>query len=89
MGEGIRSGIGKELVAERKDNPYKKISDLQAHPLIKQQGIVLDTAKIGVISEHFLLNTKCVIGNSQINMVSMIHRGADNNLRVIKRSQRL
>ena len=89
LGDNFRSGLGEELVAEREDNPYKNISDFLAHPLIKQQGITLDDYKLSVNSMHFLLNTKCVIGDSQVKMVSMIHRGDGNNLHVVKRSQNL
>ncbi len=89
LAPNIRPGLGQELVAEREDKPYKQVGDLQRHPLIQQNGITLDTDRLGIKSDHFLLNTKCVIGKSQVKMVSLIHRGAGNNLQIIKRSQKL
>jgi len=40
-------------------------------------------------SNYFLLNTTCVIGDSRVKMVSMIHRGGGNTLNIVKRSQDL
>jgi len=88
----IPQGAGEDLVSDREDKPYKQINDFITHPRL--QGIVTLSASINdgnnaVSSNYFLLNTKCVIGNSQVKMVSMIHRGAGNNLKVVKRSQKL
>jgi general secretion pathway protein K len=89
LGQNIPQGVGEELVAERVDKPFKQPNDFAKHPRL--QGITLDIndGSVGVGSNYFLLNTKCVVGNSQVKMVSMIHRGSGNNLKVVKRSQKL
>jgi general secretion pathway protein K len=87
LGQNIQSGLGKELVEERKDKPYKNRQDFIGHQRLVGAGI--DDIGLGVGSDTFLLNTKSVIGSSQVKMVSMIHRGGGNNLTVVKRSQNL
>lgn len=89
LGLNIPQGVGEELVAEREDKPFKSPIDFAKHPRL--QGITLDIndGTVGVGSNYFILNTKSVIGSSQVKMVSMIHRGGGNNLTVVKRSQKL
>ena len=87
LGPNITQGTGKELVEFRVDNPFKSIADLKKVP--SMQNVTFDFNKYGFATDHFLLNTKCVIGESQVKMTSMIHRGAGNNLKVVKRSQNI
>ena len=89
LGQNMNPGLGEELVESRDDKPFKQLADLQRHPSIQGQGITLDLNKLGVGSSYFLLNTKCVIGASQVKMLSMIKRGGGNNLQVTKRSQKI
>jgi len=89
FGPNIPTGLGKDLVEDRQDNPFKQNSNFTTHPLLTSQNITLDINNFGVTSTHFLLSTKCVIGNSQVKMVSLIHRGDANNLQIVKRSQKL
>jgi general secretion pathway protein K len=78
LGPNIPPGVGQELVEERDDkhfsNPQQFVNSLT------QRGLTADiqNSPIAIESNHFLLNTRCVIGNSQVKMV-----------RIIKRSQRL
>jgi general secretion pathway protein K len=89
LGPNIPSGVGQELVEEREEKPFKQPQDLVNN--LNQRGLTADinNSPIAMGSNYFLLNTKCVIGNSQVKMVSMIHRGGGNNLTVVKRSQNL
>ncbi len=89
LGPNIPQGIGQELVEEREDKPFKNPQEFVN--FLTQRGLTADiqNSPIAVGSNHFLLNTRCVIGNSQVKMVSMIYRGGGNNLRIIKRSQKL
>ncbi len=93
LDENIPPGTGEELVSDRKEEPYKNLSDFTSHPSLRN--IVTLSANINadnstdVQSKYFLLNTKCVIGDSQVKMISMIHRGGGNTLNVVKRSQKL
>ncbi len=82
-------GIGEELVTDREKEPFKQNLDIENAPSIKGRGIQFDFHDTGYGTNHFILNTKCVIGKSQVRMLSLIHRGAGNNLTVIKRSQKI
>ena len=89
LGQNIPQGLGEEIVSEREDKPFKQPNEFVN--LLTQRGLTADIndGTVGVGSNYFILNTKCVIGNSQVKMVSMIHRGGGNNLKVVKRSQKL
>ncbi len=89
LGPNIPLGVGQEMVEARKEKPFKNPNDLIS--FLQQKNLTPDIANspIAFGSSHFLLNTRCVIGNSQVKMVSMIYRGGGNNLRIIKRSQKL
>ncbi len=87
LGENITQGTGEELVEYREDKPFRIIEDLNKVP--SMQNITIDFEKHSFATSHFLLNTKCVIGKSQVKMVSLIHRGNGNNLTVVKRSQKI
>ena len=89
LGQNIPQGVGEELVAEREDKPFKQPQDFIIS--LQKRGLIADiqNSPVGVGSSYFILNTKCVIGSSQVKMMSMIHRGGINNLKVVKRSQKL
>ena len=85
----VPSGLGQELVEERNDKPYKQPNDLVQK--FQERGLTasINNSPIGVGTNHFLLNTTCVIGKSQVKMQSTIYRGGGSNLKVIKRSQNI
>ena len=89
LGQNIPQGLGEEIVSEREDKPFKQPNEFVK--LLTERGLTADIndGAVGVGSNYFILNTKCVIGSSQVKMVSMIHRGGGNNLKVVKRSQKL
>jgi general secretion pathway protein K len=89
LGQNIPQGLGEKIVAERVDKPFKQPNEFVN--ILAQRGLTADIndGTVGVGSNYFILNTKCVIGSSQVKMVSMIHRGGGNNLKVVKRSQKL
>ena len=87
IGTNIQRGAGEELVEYREDNPFRTLNDLKKVP--SMQTVVPSFPSMGFATSHFLLNTKCVIGKSQVKMISTIHRGGGNNLTVIKRSQKI
>ncbi len=91
LGENIppEQSVGKDIVKEREKKPFKQPNDFVT--ILTQKGYTADIndGTVGVASNYFLLNTKCLIGNSQVKMVSMIHRVGGNNLKVVKRSQKL
>lgn len=89
LGVNVPSGVGQELVEEREDRPFKQPNDLVRS--FQERGLTasINNSPIGVGTNHFLLNTTCVIGKSQVKMQSMIYRGGGNNLQVIKRSQNI
>ncbi len=81
--------LAKELVLEREDEPYKQATDFLRHPLLQTHSITIDTYDLGVTTRYFDLTTKAVIGKSQVKLTSTIHRVGGNNLKVVKRSQKL
>jgi general secretion pathway protein K len=89
LGVNIPQGVGEEIVAEREDKPFKSPNDFVNS--LQERGLTADilNSPVGVASSYFTLNTKCVIGNSQVKMVSMIHRQSAEILKVVKRSQKL
>ncbi|MGH1536990.1 MAG: type II secretion system minor pseudopilin GspK [Gammaproteobacteria bacterium] len=92
LDENIPPGVGEELVSDRNDKPFKQPNDFVSHPSLKNIVTLknsINDGPVGVGSDYFLLNTKCVIGDSQVKMVSMIKRGKGNNLNIVKRSQKL
>lgn len=89
LGQNIPQGLGEEIVSEREDNPFRQPNEFVN--ILTERGLTADIndGTVGVGSSYFILNTKSVIGSSQVKMVSMIHRGGGNNIKVVKRSQNL
>lgn len=85
----ITPALANDLVKEREDEPYKQAVDFLRHPLLQAQNITLDTLGLDVNSNYFNLTTKAVIGKSHVKLTSTIHRLGANNLKVVKRSQKL
>ncbi len=80
--------VSKEMVDERIEDPYQQLNDFIKHA--QEHGVTVnETQGITTQSSYFDLHTKAVIGKSQVKMVSTIYRGAGNNLKVLKRSQKL
>jgi len=91
LDQNMPQGVGEELVSVREEEPFEQVSDFFRHPqLINIATLPANlAATAGVGSNYFLLNTTCVIGDSRVKMVSMIHRGGGNTLNIVKRSQDL
>ena len=81
------SGLGEELIAQRNDEPFKSIGDLAG--FLSFSGKSPPNIPVVFGSNYFILRTKCVIGISQVRMLSLIHRVGGNDLKVIKRSQEI
>jgi len=91
----IPLGAGEGIIEDRNGEPFKNKNDFYNHPRLKSIAnldltkLRADTADTSTQSSYFILNTKCVIGNSQVKMTSMIHRGGGNKLTIVKRSQNI
>ncbi len=75
-----------ELVEDRIENPFVVPNDFTQNSILPQQTFTSLPHGTDIQSEYFNLITRAYIGNSEVKMVSLIHRNGP-NLEIIKRTQ--
>jgi len=86
LDENIDLALAQQLVEDRVENPYVIPNDFTENPILTQQVDIGLPANTGIQSDYFNLITRAYIGNSEVKLISLIHRN-NNILNVIKRTQ--
>lgn len=85
LAEGITEADAAQLIEDRSDKEYQTVDDFLAHPLLKdrQQQI----ADIGVSSSYFMIRANALFERNAVALHSLVSRGADARVTVVRRSQ--
>ena len=75
----------KSLVEDRNKEAYKKIDDFLQQPLIKNKKI--KNEGLSVSSNYFQLNSTAQIERISVEFITILHREADGNVTLLKRSR--
>ena len=75
----------KSLVEDRNKEMYKKLDDFLQHPLLKQKKI--ESEGLNVSSNYFQLNSTAQIERISVEFTTILHRGSDGNVILVKRSR--
>ena len=85
--QNIDLALAQQLIEDREENPYLKLSDFLNHSLLTQGSFNIKSNGLNVQSEYFTLITRAYIANSEVEMISLIHRKSGNDLNIVKRTK--
>jgi general secretion pathway protein K len=83
--EGITESDATQLIDERGEKGYQTVEDFLAHPLLKERR--QNIANIAVSTSYFMIHANARFERSKVDLHSVVARGADARVNVVRRSQ--
>ncbi|MBK8164098.1 MAG: type II secretion system minor pseudopilin GspK [Gammaproteobacteria bacterium] len=85
LNEGITESDASQLIDERGEKGYQTTEEFLAHPLLKERGQGI--TNISVSTSYFMIYANARFERSRVDLNSLVARGADARVSVIRRSQ--
>lgn len=85
LAEGITESDATQLIDERGDKGYQTTDDFLAHPLLKDRRQKI--TNISVSTSYFMIYANARFERSKVDLLSLVRRGTDARVTVLRRSQ--